>query len=98
STITPFFRDWSRFVSISTMLLIYMAPIVYLESMVPDLLKPLVYLNPFTYVAFCYHDVLFYGEITRPYAWIVFSVMAVLAFIAGASLFRRLQPLLGNVL
>jgi lipopolysaccharide transport system permease protein len=98
SAVTPFFRDWARLVGLSGMLLIYAAPIVYVQNWVPPLFKPLIYVNPISYMAWCFQDTLFYGEFAHPLAWTVFPALAVLCFAYGAWLFRRLYPLFGNVL
>lgn len=98
AAVTPFFRDWARLVGLSGMLLIYMAPIVYLAEWVPPIFKPILYVNPVSYMTWCFHDVLVYGFVDRPYAWIVFFALSLVTFTVGSWLFARLKPMFGNVL
>lgn len=98
ATITPFFREWTKVVGIVNMLLIYMAPIVYISEWVPPVFKPFVYINPFTYMALCFHDVLFYGYIAHPYAWIAFTAIAIGTYVMGSRLFYKAKSVLGNVI
>ncbi|WP_374300576.1 ABC transporter permease [Ferrovibrio sp.] len=98
SAITAFFRDWARLVNLSAMLLVYAAPIVYVSDWVPELVRPVLYANPISYMVWCFQDALFYGELRHLFAWPVFTVVALLSFIIGSSLFQRLKPMFGNVL
>jgi lipopolysaccharide transport system permease protein len=98
SVTTPFFRDIREFVSLYMAVSMYFTPAVYLPDWVPALVRPILYLNPFSYVVWVYQDVLFFGMVQHPYAWAMFMVMALGFFIAGLAVFRRVKPVLGNVL
>lgn len=47
ATLTLFFRDLERFVSILLMLAFYLTPVLYSEAMVPERLRHFLYANPF---------------------------------------------------
>lgn len=98
SVTTPFLRDIREFVTIYLAIAMYFTPAVYLPDWVPEQLRPVLYLNPFSYVVWVYQDALFFGEIRHGFAWIVFAGMAVAAFAGGLHVFRRIRPYLGNVL
>ncbi len=98
SVITPFLRDIREFVTIYLSVSMYFTPALYLPDWVPEMVRPVLYLNPFSYVVWVYQDILFYGDIRHGFAWIVFAVMAVGLFLTGLVLFRRVKPMLGNVL
>lgn len=98
SVTTPFVRDIREVVTMYTAVSMYFTPAVYLPEWVPALIRPVLYLNPFSYVVWVYQDVLFFGEIRHAFAWVVFAVMAVAAFVVGLVIFRRVKPYLGNVL
>lgn len=98
SVTTPFLRDIREFVSIYMAVSMYFTPAIYLPDWVPPTIRPVLYLNPFSYVAWVYQDTLFFNEIRHGFAWIVFTVMALGLFIAGLVVFRRVKPYLGNVL
>jgi lipopolysaccharide transport system permease protein len=98
SVTTPFLRDIREFVTMYMAVSMYFTPAIYLPDWVPALVRPVLYLNPFSYVVWVYQDVLFYGEIRHGFAWIVFGLMAIGLFLAGLVVFRRVKPVLGNVL
>ncbi len=98
SVTTPFLRDIREFVTIYMSVSMYFTPAIYLPDWVPILIRPVLYLNPFSYAVWVYQDTLFFGEIRHGFAWIVFTAMAVAMFLAGLIVFRRVKPYLGNVL
>lgn len=54
AAITPFFRDMTRIVQFASMLLIYAAPIVYFGDWVPRAFRAVLYLNPISYMTWCF--------------------------------------------
>lgn len=98
SVTTPFLRDIREFVTIYMAVSMYFTPAIYLPDWVPALVRPILYLNPFSYVVWVYQDTLFFGEFRHPFAWAVFAAMSIGLFIAGLVVFRRVKPVLGNVL
>lgn len=96
--IGAYFRDIKDFVQLFSMAGVYLMPIFYLPTWVPSLFKPLLYLNPFSYVVWCYQDALYFGRIEHPAAWWVMSFGSVVIFVLGYRLFRKLKPGLGSVL
>lgn len=93
-----FFRDLKDFVQLFCVAGAYLVPVVYLPEWVPDLFKPVIYLNPFSYMVWCYQDAIYYGRFAHPLAWVVFPISSVLVFLLGYRVMRRLKPMLGNVL
>lgn len=93
-----FVRDLKDIIQVLTLIGIYLMPVLYLPTMVPSMVRPLLYLNPFSYLIWCYQDVCYFGRLEHPIAWVVTPVMAIGAFLAGSSLFRRLKPMFGNAL
>ncbi len=55
-------------------------------------------LNPFSYVAWVYQDVIFYGRFAHPWAWIVLAIFSLASLSLGFRLFRILRPSFGDVL
>lgn len=98
AALTPFVRDVREVVVVFTSVVIYLMPTVYLPDWMPGILRPIIYLNPFSYLVWVYQDVLFFGEFNHPYAWIVTFVFAVLALGLGYRTFEKLKPYYGNVL
>lgn len=96
--IGAYFRDIKDFVQLFSLAGVYLMPVFYLPTWVPELFKPLLYLNPFSYLIWCYQDALYFGRFEHPWAWVVTSVLSVTVFVLGYRAFRKLKPLLGNVL
>ncbi len=93
-----YFRDLKEVVQVGTVVGVYLLPIFYLPAWVPDVLRPLLYLNPFSYMIWCYQDVFYYGRIQHPFAWAVFVIGALVTLQLGLWVFRRARVSFGNVL
>lgn len=93
-----FMRDVKDFMQVFATAGIYLMPVVYLPNMVPSLFKPFLYLNPFSYLVWCYQDVLFFGRVEHPFAWVVCLVGGLLLLLWGYRLFNRLRPAFGSVI
>jgi len=98
AVISAYLRDTKDVVQVMCIMGIYLMPVVYLPAWVPSLFKPILYINPFSYMIWCYQDALYFGRFEHPWAWVVFFSGSILIFILGYRVFRRLKPQLGNVL
>lgn len=98
SALGVYVRDIKELVQVFAVVGMYLVPIVYQPDMVPERIRPLLSLNPFSHMVWCYQDACYFGEFRHPYAWIVYPVGALLAFLFGYSLFRKLQTHFGSVL
>ena len=98
ASLTCFVRDLREFVAVFCLIAMYITPAVYVEDWVPGAFKPLLYLNPFSYLIWVYQDTLFYGEFRHPWAWVVLALLSILSLVGGYRFFRRLKPFYGNVL
>lgn len=98
SATSVFVRDLKDLVQLFAQVGLFLMPVVYLPDMVPALFRPVLYLNPFSYMTWSYQDALYYGRIEHPYAWLVFGATSVFAFAAGFRVFQRLKPMFGSAL
>jgi lipopolysaccharide transport system permease protein len=98
SAIGPYFRDLKDFVQIFLSVAFFTLPILYLPEAVPNKIRPLIYANPLSYMIWCFQDVLYFGAIRHPWAWIIFITCSLLLFIFGYRAFRKLKAMFGNVL
>jgi lipopolysaccharide transport system permease protein len=98
SALTCFMRDLREMVNVFCVVAMYATPAVYLPEWVPSAFRPLLYLNPFSYLTWIYQDTLFFGKILHPWAWVVTFILALAALCGGYRLFKRLGPYYGNVL
>ncbi len=93
-----YFRDLKDVVLVGTLVGLYLMPVFYLPAMVPEIFRPILYFNPFSYLIWCYQDAIYFGRFEHPWAWPILACLAVLTFYGGFRLFRRLQPGFGSVL
>jgi lipopolysaccharide transport system permease protein len=98
SAISVFFRDLKDIIMVLANMGVYILPVVYLPQWVPPAFRPFVYGNPLSSVIWMYQDVLYFGRIAHPYAWVVGIILALVSFSAGHRVFQRLRPMFGSAL
>jgi lipopolysaccharide transport system permease protein len=92
-----YFRDLKDIVQVLALGGMYISPVFYLPEKVPSLFEPLIYANPFSYMIWCYQDVIYFGAIRHPAAWLVFFALGFLGLSVGFRAFRRAKLFIGNV-
>jgi lipopolysaccharide transport system permease protein len=98
SALGAYFRSLRELVQVLLFVNVYFMPVLYLPDWVPRLLRPYLYMNPFSYQTWCYQDALFFGRLAHPWAWAGFLVANLLALGLGFRVFRKLKVSFGNVL
>lgn len=96
--IQVFFRDTKEFVTMFLSIGLFLHPILYLPNAMPPAIRPALYASPFSPLFFCWQDVLFYGEITRPWAWLASTLFALVSLVVGARLFMGSKSHFGDFL
>lgn len=93
-----FFRDIAHGISLVLMAWMYLTPIIYPESLVPERYRGLIDLNPFTPLIRSYRRIMLEGIFPdwRGLAW--FMVFAVLAFFFGYWWFARTRRNFADVI
>lgn len=98
ASIAVFFRDTKDFVQVFSTVGLYLMPALYLPESVPQLFRPLLYLNPLSYLVWCYQDAFYFGRFAHPAAWLVLAALSAISLHQGSRVFQRLKTLFGNVL
>lgn len=98
AAVQVFVRDFREFINIVLAVGLFVHPILYFPDAIPAAIKPILYVSPFTYLLLCWQDVLFYGEIMRPAAWIVTPIFALLMLVVGSRVFMVSKPHFGDFL
>jgi lipopolysaccharide transport system permease protein len=96
-----FVRDIKEVVPVACLIGIYMLPVFYTETMQNEtypLLGKVLYLNPFSYLIWCYQDVCYFGAIKHPWAWVVVLAGSGGLLGVGYALFQRMKLFFGQVL
>ncbi|MBF0404349.1 MAG: ABC transporter permease [Nitrospirae bacterium] len=98
SSVGVFFRDVRDFIQVFSIVGLYITPVFYQPDQVPAIFRPLLYLNPFSYLTWCYQDALYYGRFEHKWAWLGFFVLSSGIFYFGYRVFRKLKIWFGHVL
>lgn len=101
SAVAVFFRDLRELVQLFTTAGLFLAPILYLPQWLERAWSPLLWvlhLNPFSHLIWCYQDAVYFGRFEHPWSWIITTLLSLAVFAAGFRLFRRVQPLFGDLL
>jgi lipopolysaccharide transport system permease protein len=98
SAIGTYFRDLKDFVQAFLSIAFFILPILYLPESIPAAVRPVLYLNPLSYMIWCYQDILYFGQFAHPWAWAAFLPGSVFVFIFGFRVFRKLKTMFGNAL
>ncbi len=98
SAVGAYFRDLKDFIQIFSIIGLYLMPVFYLPMWVPRFFQPILYVNPFSYMTWCYQDVLYFGKFEHPWAWGIFGLGSFLVFWVGFYLFRKVKIVFGDVL
>ncbi|MCW6037298.1 ABC transporter permease [Spirulina subsalsa FACHB-351] len=97
--LTVFLRDIPQTLGVILNLWFYATPIVYPASAIPEQLsKVVLWLNPLAVLAEIYRDLILLGEVRHWGEWGVTSMIAVVVFLGGYWVYRRLQPAFADVL
>jgi|HubBroStandDraft_1064217.scaffolds.fasta_scaffold00272_25 lipopolysaccharide transport system permease protein len=91
SAIAPFFRDLKDFVTVFLGFALFISPALYFKVALPGLFQAAILLNPFSSMIWVYQDVLWYGGPTHPWAWVVFTALALGSFSLGYRFFAFLK-------
>ena len=92
SALQVFIRDVEHILMPVLMILMYLTPILYPLSMVPDNMKPWVAANPFGYLVDRLRDALLDGRLGLQWGDAIAVAVALALFGAGRWLFLRLSP------
>ena len=91
SAINVFFRDIKHIYSILLLILMYMTPIFYPASIIPDKYLPLFWLNPLYPVLEMFRDVVLYGVMPDLTTNLILLAYAVIYAGAGLLVFYKTQ-------
>lgn len=82
-------RDIQHGLGLFTMLLFVLSPFAYTPEMVPDALKPLIYLNPLSYFVLTFQQLICYGTWPDPIVASGAAILGIGSFLAGFTIFQR---------
>ncbi|MEC4813749.1 MAG: ABC transporter permease [Scytonema sp. PMC 1069.18] len=97
--LTVFLRDIPQTLAVVLNLWLYLTPIVYPISAIPQEWRGWVFwLNPMTAIVEVYRDLILVGEVKHWGEWGVATIIAAVIFSVGLWCYRRLRPAFADVL
>jgi len=97
ATLAVFFKDIAEILSLVFAGGLFLAPILFIPGLVPVWLGRMFYLNPFSYPIWVHKDIMFFGGIEHPVAWVLFGVETVFVLALGLGLYRRVATRIADV-
>lgn len=91
ATMMVFFRDTQFLWGIFSMLLMYLTPIFYPDSIIPDRFMPFYKLNPLYHVIRFVRMILMDGVSPEPKAYLLCFLICFIPFVIGSLIFRKNQ-------
>lgn len=91
SSVTVYFRDMQHLWGVITTAWMYITPIFWPSSTVPDDFQWLIQINPMYHFINFFRQILIDGVVPDPMAWLTCVVWAIVALVLGILVFRKLQ-------
>ncbi len=93
-----YLRDVSQFIGVITTILMFLSPIFYPVTALPEAYRPFLYLNPLTFIIEQVRDVLFWGELPDMTTLVAYGVGAILVAWLGFIWFQKTRKGFADVL
>lgn len=91
SACTVYLRDLEHILGLVSMAWMYMSPVMYPSSFVPDQFQFLFNLNPMAPIITAYRDILYYKQFPQIQTLMVATLMGLFCVIIGYFVFEKLQ-------
>ncbi len=91
SSINVFFKDMKHFYSILLLVVMYMTPIFYPASIIPDQYMPIILLNPLYPIVEMFRDIVMYAQLPNSTIHLLSFVYAILYSGLGLFVFYKTQ-------
>ena len=98
SAVDVYFRDLEHILGIVSMAWMFMTPIMYDLSTVPERLQPLFQLNPMTSVVTAYRDIMYAGSVPKLSTLGVALGMGIVFLVLGFLIFGKLKRRFSEVI
>lgn len=98
SSLGVFVRDIAQITGVFTLILMFVSPVFYPISAVPETYRPLLYLNPLTYIIEESRNTLVFGRLPEPLPWIAILAASLLIAWLGFAWFQKTRRGFADVL
>jgi len=86
-------KDIQHALGLLTMLVMILSPFAYTPDMVPQALKPLLFLNPLSYYVLIFQSLICYGEWPSLFLVLVATALSIVSFLGGFMMFQKAKQL-----
>ena len=93
-----YFRDLKMLMGFVSTALLFLSPIFYPVSLLPEAIQPFIWLNPLSYPIEAVRQLLFEAHWLEPVAYLIYCLSAAAVFLLGTSVFHKLQRGFNDVL
>lgn len=97
SSLGVFLRDIKQMVGVLVTVLMFLSPIFYPVSAIPEAYRPLILLNPLTLQLEHAREALFWGRVPNPLEWLACTVVAALVAWLGYVWFQKTRKAFADV-
>ena len=98
SATAVFVRDVSQVVDLATIGLLFLSPIFFPVSALPEMLQPFIYLNPISFIVEQVRAILLHGEMPDLVGLLQYGVISLIACRISLGWFQRLRPGFADVI
>lgn len=96
SALGVYFRDISQIAPVVVQLMMFMAPVFYPMSNIPETIRHIFYINPLTYFVEAFREAL--SGVFDWKIWLIVTVLYGILALVSSFVFRRLRPAFGDLL
>ena len=86
-----YIQDTEYIIQFVINMLFYGTPILYPAELFPEAIRWVLYLNPFTHIVSAYRDFFMYHTLPAMSSVLYMVVMAIICFVLGMFIFRKLE-------
>ena len=98
SATAVFVRDVDQVVDLATIGLLFLSPIFFPVSALPEMLQPFIYLNPISFIVEQVRVILLHGEMPNLVGLLQYGVISLIACRISLGWFQRLRPGFADVI
>jgi ABC-type polysaccharide/polyol phosphate export permease len=98
SAMNLFYRDVKHIVNLGMMLWMYLTPVVYPTSLVPERYVPIYMLNPMAVIIDGYRKVILEGCLPNSVHLATATLISLIVLLVGHILFKKWEPLFAEMI
>lgn len=93
-----YFRDIAQLMGLAGTVLLFMSPILFPSTMLPEAIRGLIYLNPLSFIVEQVRDVALWGKMPHWAGLGIYTVVASIIYIMGYWMFQKLKKGFADVI